>query len=295
MKEGSINFYFLLNILLKNIVWLVLAAILGGVVMYGYSSNTAITTYTSSLKLLVRNFSIRDGAGNPFVDSEDGEDSDKEKQDYSYIISTSAISASKSLIETYMVIIKTEDSLKMVVDDIKANAGYTDELTYKPVEDDEIFTDDDWYKHMGTWEVGASIYMAPVGETEVFQVNVTTTDYRKTEAISKAIKNQIQAIINENYDVGSVHVIESPHAPYRSTPTYMSKVLIGAVAGFALVAVAFFIAAYVDNTVKCEADIKESMGVLPLGEIPDLIDVRKTSYRYYHYKNSKYSYKEKEE
>jgi len=299
LKEGSINFYFLLNILLKNIVWILLAAIVGGGLMYAYSSHTAVISYTSSLKLLVRNFSIRDNEGNPFVDSENDEDTENDSEstidqdEISYVISTSAISASKSLIETYMVIIKTEDSLKMILEDIKENEGY--ELTYKPIEEDPVFTNDDWYKTMGTWEVGASITMAPVGDTEIFQVTVTTTDYRKTEAISKAIKNQIQEVINKNYDIGSVYVIESPYTPYRVTPAHVRNVLIGAIAGFAIAVVAFFIAAYVDNTVKCEEDIKEAMGVLPLGEIPDLIEVQKTSYKYYNSKYSRYSYKDKEE
>ena len=288
MKEGSINFYFLLNILLKNIVWILLAAIVGGGLMYAYSSHTAITTYTSSLKLLVRNFSIREDADNPFA-TED-EDAANSKENLNYILSTSAISASKSLIETYKVIIATEDSINMLIQDIKANKGY--DLSYKPVEDDTVFTDDDWYKNIATWEVRGSLNMYAVGDTEVLQIDVTTSDYRKTEAISKALNNQIQEVINENYDIGSVHVIESPYTPYRVPPAHVRNVLIGVIAGFAIAAVAFFIIAYVDNTVKCEEDIKESMGVLPLGEIPDLIEVQKTSYKYY---NSKYSYKYKEE
>lgn len=289
MKEGSINFYFLLNILLKNIVWILLAAIVGGGLMYAYSSHTAITTYTSSLKLLVRNFSIREDADNPFA-TED-EDAANSKENLNYILSTSAISASKSLIETYKVIIATEDSINMLIQDIKANKGY--ELSYKPVEDDTVFTDDDWYKNIAAWEVRGSLNMYAVGDTEVLQIDVTTSDYRKTEAISKALNNQIQEVINENYDIGSVHVIESPYTPYRVPPAHVRNVLIGVIAGFAIAAVAFFIIAYVDNTVKCEEDIKESMGVLPLGEIPDLIEVQKTSYKYYY--NSKYSYKYKEE
>ena len=210
----------------------------------------------------------------------------------SYIISTSAIAASKSLIETYMVIIQTEDSLKMILDDIKAKDGYTGELSYRPVADDPVFDDADWYKNMGTWEIRSSLNMSPVGDTEIFQVNVTTTDYRKTEAISKAISNQIQQVINKNYDIGSVHVIETPYTPYRVAPVYVRNVIIGFLAGFALAAVAFFIVAYVDNTVKSEADIKEAMGVLSLGEIPDLLEVRKTSYKYYNYKKYRYDYKE---
>lgn len=290
MKEGSINFYFLLNILLKNIIWILLAAIVGGGLMYAYSSHTAVITYTSSLKLLVRNFSIREDADDPFAT--DGEEGSNSKENMNYILSTSAISASKSLIETYKVIIETEDSINMLIEDIKANSGY--QLSYKPVEEDPVFTDADWYNKIATWEVRGSLNMYAVGDTEVLQIDVTTTDYRKTEAISKAINNQIQQVINENYDIGSVHVIESPYTPYRVMPAHVRNVFIGVIAGFAIAAVAFFIVAYVDNTVKCEEDIKESMGVLPLGEIPDLVEVQKTSYKYYNSKYSRYSYKDKE-
>lgn len=259
--------------------------------MYAYSEHTAVTTYTSSLKLLVRNFSIREDADNPFAtDDEEGKNS---KENLNYILSTSAISASKSLIETYKVIITTEDSINMLIEDIKENKGYT--LSYKPVEDDIIFSDDNWYNNISTWEVRGSLNMYAVGDTEVLQIDVNTTDYRKTEAISKALNNQIQEVINENYDIGSVHVIESPYTPYRVPPAHVRNVLIGAIAGFAIAAVVFFIVAYVDNTVKCEADIKESTGVLPLGEIPDLVEVQKTSYRYYNSKYSRYQYKDKEE
>ncbi|MBQ8164249.1 MAG: hypothetical protein IJZ94_00330 [Clostridia bacterium] len=292
MKEGSINFYFLLNILIKNIIWILLAAVLGGGLMYAYSSHTAVTTYTSSLKILVRNVSLRDKEENPAEPEED----DTASYYSVYGLTTSAINASKSLIETYTVIIRTEDSLRMFLEDIKSNNGY--ELSYVPVEDDKVLNDEDWYMNMGTWEIGSSLDMYAVGDTEVLQIDVTTSDYRKTEAISKAIDNQIQEVINENYDIGSVHVIESPSTPYRVPPAHIRNVIIGVAAGFALAAIAFFIAAYVDNTVKCEADIKESMGVLPLGEIPDLVEVQKFSYKYNNSKYSKYgyrSYKKKEE
>ena len=73
MKEGSINFYFLLSILIKNIIWILLAAVLGGTLMYAYSSHTAVTTYTSSLKILVRNVSLRDEDEDIELDDEDNE------------------------------------------------------------------------------------------------------------------------------------------------------------------------------------------------------------------------------
>ena len=178
---------------------------------------------------------------------------------------------------------------RMFLEDIQANNGY--ELTYVPVEDDTVLDNEDWYTNMGTWEIRGSLNISAVGDTEVMQIDVTTTDYRKTEAISKAIENQIQEVINENYDIGSVHVIESPTTPYRVPPAHIRNVLIGVAAGFALATVAFFIAAYVDNTVKCETDIKEAMGVLPLGEIPDFIEVQKSSYKYYSSRYSRYSYR----
>lgn len=144
---------------------------------------------------------------------------------------------------------------------------------------------------MATWEIRGSLDIAAVGDTEVMQINITTADYRKTEAISKAIDNQIQKVINENYDIGSVHVIESPTTPYRVPPAHIKNVILGAVGGFALAVIGFFIAAYVDNTVKSDVDIKEAMGVLPLGEIPDFIEVQKSSYKYYNSRYSKYAYK----
>lgn len=287
MKEGSINFYFLLHILLRNIIWILLAAIVGGGLMYAYSDRHSVTTYTSSLKLLVRNFSIREDAMDSFPT--DGEDNSNSKENLNYILSTSAISASKSLIETYKVIIATDNSINMLISDIQANKGYN--LSYKPVEDDPVFTDANWYKNISVWEIRGSLNMYAVGDTEILQIDVTTVDYRRTEAIAKAIENKIQEVINKNYDIGSVHVIESPGTPYRVPPAHVRNVLLGAIAGFALSAVIFFVIAYIDNTVKSEDDIKEAMGVMPLGEIPDLIEVNKKSYKYY---NSRYLYRDKE-
>ena len=255
--------------------------------MYAYSDRNSVTTYTSSLKLLVRNFSIREDSMDSFPT--DGEDNSNSKENLNYILSTSAISASKSLIETYKVIIATEDSIQMLIDDIQLHNGY--ELKYKPSGDDQIFTDKDWYKNISVWEIRSSLSMYAVGDTEVLQIDVTTADYRRTEAFAKAINNKIQEVINENYDIGSVHVIESPGVPYPVAPAHVRNVTIGAAAGFAFAAIMFFIIAYVDNTVKSEDDIKEAMGVMPLGEIPDLVEVNKKSYKYY---NSRYLYKDKE-
>ncbi len=266
MREANINLNFIFNIILKNIIWILIAAVLGGTAMYAYAKYTAVTTYTSSVKFLVRNISKND------VD---------ELEDYSVVgLSASSIEASKSLINTYIEVIKTQDALEMFLEDIKENDGYKDMLSY-PMSEEEINAADPlWVEKMSIGEIGGSLYMYALGETEILKIDVTSFDVRKAEAISIAIENVVPSVINELYDIGSVKVIESALTPYKVTSSYTVRVGLGAVLGFVLSAAIFFIFAYLDNTIKSEEDIKEGLGILSLGEVPDLVEVYKHKAKY---------------
>ncbi|MBQ8827894.1 MAG: hypothetical protein IJZ90_01975 [Clostridia bacterium] len=261
MKEANINLSFVLNVLVKNIIWILLAAFLGGGIAYGYARHTAVTRYTSSVKFLVRNFTMNEYSA---------------LEEYAAVgLSASSISASKSLIGTYIEVIKTEDALDMFLEDVKANDGYKEKLTYTYSDDEVAVAGDNWIENIDTGDIKSSLTLGAVGDTEILQIDVTFSDARQSEAVALAIENVLPSVINQLYDIGSVRVIESATTPVRESTQTLQTTLIGTAVACVFSAAIFFLIAYLDNTIKCEEDIKVLFGVLALGEVPDLQEADK--------------------
>ncbi|GHU83665.1 hypothetical protein AGMMS50284_7590 [Clostridia bacterium] len=118
-------------------------------------------------------------------------------------------------------------------------------------------------------EIKKSLNIVSVNETEILQISATTTDPN----LSANICNQLVAAAPERLQkiikAGSVEPIGVAKPPTNpSSPKVERNAIVGAAFGL-LIAIAWsFIAAFLDNTIKGEEELKQRFNVPILGMLP---------------------------
>lgn len=227
-------------------VWLILAAaIVGAAIFFTYAWYFVAPIYEASIVFYVNN--SNELPSNVYSTSK---------------VSPSDINAAKSLVETYIVILKTNETY----DEISEAMGEK----YSPQ------------------RVAAMIDAEALNETEVFKVTVrgnSTEDiYKMTELIGEILPRRISDIV----DGSDVRVVN--HARLnenRVYPSYSRTTGIGFAVGL-LLAVAFIVIRdLLNNTVRNEEYLQQMYTVPVLTVVPEITRSRRGGYGYGYYKKAK--------
>ena len=176
-------------------------------------------------------------------------------------ISSQDISASKSLVNSYIVILNTRESLNDVIDYAGVNRTYN--------------------------EIKGMISASAVSSTEIFRVTVTSTDPQEAEHIADAIAYVLPKRISSIIEGTSAKVVDAAVMPTRSSsPNYTKNTMIGFVAGLVLAAVFVVIRELMDITIRKEEDITQTCTHPVLAAVPDMEVDTKGGY-YYGYGKTK--------
>lgn len=112
-----------------------------------------------------------------------------------------------------------------------------------------------------------------VGETEIFTVTVTSADPQMSATIANTIAEVAPGIISEIISGSRATVIDYARVPTgRSSPSYTTSAILGAMVGALLAAVFIFIQNRMDVHVKTEEMLAQICGAPVLGVIPDFAD-----------------------
>ena len=177
--------------------------------------------------------------------------------DASFSISTGDISASKSLVNTYIVILKTRETLNDVID-------------YAGVD-------------CSSGELASMIKAESVGETQIFQVNVTSPDPVEAEKIADAIAYILPKRITSIVEGTSAKVVDAAVLPSGpSTPSYSRNTILGFVLGMILVVGVLILRELFNVTIRTEEDIARISSYPILAAVPDM-DAPSKGGRYYSY------------
>ena len=178
--------------------------------------------------------------------------------DSGFDLTSSGITASKSLVESYIVILKTRNSLEAVID-------------YSGV--DRNFGD-----------VVDMISASSVNETEIFRVTVTSTDPKEAEKIASAIAYILPKRISSVIQGSTAVVVDSPVVPEKaSSPSYKNNTLIGFLLGFVMSISVIVLREIFDITIREESDITEGHDYPVLATVPDMNAHTKGGYHRYSY------------
>ncbi len=227
--------------------WMVvLVAVLGAVLAFTYTFFFVTPEYQSSAMFYVNNSSLSVG-------------------DTSLSISSADITASKNLVDTYIVILNTRETLSEVIEYAGVNHSYS--------------------------EVKAMLQAGSVNDTEVFRVTVTCADPHEAERIANAVAYILPSRIASIVEGTSAQVVDSavvPGAP--SSPSYVNNTMLGFAVGFILSVLIIILRVLFDTTIRAEDDILQVCNHPVLASVPDMNAPSKGGY-YYGYGNKRSSKK----
>ena len=224
--SAEINIRRLVDAVLHRLWAVVLAAILGTVLVFFGTRLLVTPQYEASAMFYVNNNSISVG-------------------DASLSISSADITASKSLVDTYIVILNTRATLVDVIDYAGVNISYG--------------------------ELSQMIRAEAVNDTEVFEVVVTHPDPQEAEKIANAIGYILPKRISSIIESTSAKIVESAIVPAKpSSPDYTMNAVIGFLLGLVLSAGVIILRELMDVTIRTEEDIAQITFLPVLSEIPDM-------------------------
>ena len=181
--------------------------------------------------------------------------------DASVSISSGDLSTSRSLVDSYIVILNTRETLMDVVDYAGVSRSYG--------------------------QVRSMLTSAAVNETEIFQVTVTSSSPQEAERIANAIAYILPKRIGTIIDGTSAKVVDAAVVPTKpSSPSYTNNTIIGFVLGLVLSVGVIALREIFDITIRAEDDIGQSCKHPILAAVPDMAAPSKGS-SYYAYGSSR--------
>lgn len=172
-------------------------------------------------------------------------------------ISTAEISAAKSLVDTYSVILKTRMTLEDVIE--QSGVSYTYEQLVK------------------------MITAGSVNGTEVFYINVKSADPAEAELLANTIALVLPDKIASIVDGSSVRIVDYAVKPaVKSSPNTAKNAVLGALLGVVLSCGLIIVMDLMDDQIHDVDYLNNTYSDIPvLAVIPDLLSKNKSSYYYY--------------
>ena len=190
--------------------------------------------------------------------------------DASFSISSGDITAAKSLVDTYIVILNSRTCLNDVID----YAGI--DLSYG--------------------ELKGMISASAVNSTEIFEVVVTSPDPAQAKDIANAIAHILPKKISNIVESTAANVVDyAVTSSTPSSPNYIQNTITGLMFGFILSICIIIIREVFDITIRAEEDIQQHCNYPILSAVPDMQSHSKGGYYYGGYGSSSAKNKSKEQ
>lgn len=232
----EIDLLHIIKLLFQKIWIIIICMVLLGAMAFSYALFFITPQYEATAMMYVNNSSFTVGST-------------------SFSISAGELSAAKSLLEIYVVILKTRTTLEKVID--KAGLDYTYEELYKMVS------------------------ASAMNDTEVFKITVSSSDPTEAKLIVDTIVEVLPDRISDIVDGSSVRLVDHAVRPNKkASPSYTKYALIGMVLGAVLSCGAIIVLDLLDTTVRDE-DYLKNYDIPVLAVIPNVND-HKSSYQNYY-------------
>lgn len=243
MQQGNegirIDLMKIIDALLRRAWIIVLAMVMCGILAFSLASGFITPLYKANVLMYVNNSSFSVGSTN-------------------FSISSSEITAAKSLVDTYIVILRTRMTLNEVISAGNLNYSYAD--------------------------LNDMISAEAVNGTEVFSVTVTSPDPQEAEHIANTIGMILPDKIADVVEGSSVRIVDFAVVPARkSSPNVSQFTMIGLILGLLISCAAIVIVEMLDDQIDSEEYLLNHYGKIPLlTAIPDLLDSKDQGYYSYY-------------
>ncbi len=243
-KEIELDLFQVVNILWQKALIIILAASIFGAASFAGTFFFISPKYKATTSMYVNNSSFSFGAT-------------------SFSITSSELSASNTLVSTYIYILESRTTLEEVISE--AGLSYTYEDLEKMID------------------------ARAVSDTAAFDVTVESENPVEAELVANTIAKILPDRIAEIVDGSSVRIVDYAIIPaHRSSPSYIKNTLIGALIGGILcsaVVLAVFVTSEKRNVdIRSVDDLKDMYPDIPvLALIPDMRISGKKGYYYSSY------------
>ena len=243
-KEIELDLFQVVNILWQKALIIILAATIFGAASFAGTFFFISPKYKATTSMYVNNSSFSFGAT-------------------SFSITSSELSASNTLVSTYIYILESRTTLEEVISE--AGLSYTYEDLEKMID------------------------ARAVSDTAAFDVTVESENPVEAELVANTIAKILPDRIAEIVDGSAVRIVDYAIIPaHRSSPSYIKNTLIGAVIGGILcsaVVLAMFVTSEKRNDdIRSVDDLKDMYPDIPvLALIPDMRISGKKGYYYSSY------------
>lgn len=167
-------------------------------------------------------------------------------------VSLADLSTSQALVQTYLVIMKTRLTLNEVIERAGLNYSYG--------------------------QLSGMISAAPVNETEIFRITVTSPDPVEAELIANTIVEVLPKKIEEIMDGSSARAVDYAVVPTsKSSPSITRYVEMGMLAGFAISCGIIILIELLDEQIRDEDYLTQTYDLPVLAGIPDLLSSKTRS------------------
>ncbi len=220
-----------------NRLWLIaVVSIVSGALALLATVYLITPMYESSALFYVNNNSLSVGGTTVDIDSGD-------------------ITASKSLVQTYIVILNSREVLEDVIDFAEVDYTYG--------------------------QLKEMLSASSVNATEVFEVVITGPDPYEAEKIASAITEILPNKISNIVEGTSAKVVDyAIVASKPSSPNRVINTIVGFVIGFVISVLAVILNEFFDNTIRSEEDVSQISNHPILAAVPDMLSRSKGGYYY---------------
>lgn len=243
-EEYEIDLFKLIKVLWSKAIVIMFVAVLVGTLVFGATYLFVEPTYQATASIYVNNSSVSLGSAR-------------------FTISSSELSASNNLVNTYIYILKSRTTLE----DVIAKA----QLPYNYI------------------TLGKMLTISPVTNTAAFDVTVVSHSPTEAELIANTIATVLPERITEIVDGSNVRIVDYAIVPSgRSGPSFTMNTLIGFLVGaflaIAIITIRFIIDEQNDVLIRSADELRKlypDISVLAL--IPDMRLSEKKGYYYSSY------------
>lgn len=225
--NDTIDLLELAEYLWKRILVILAAVLAGGALAFIYTVFLVTPQYSSSVMLYVNNSSISLGKTSVSIASGD-------------------LTASRNLVETYIVILNSRETLEEIIRE--ADVSYT-------------------YK-----QLGEMIAAEAVNDTEVFEVTVTSEDPEEASKIANTVVDVLPARIKSIVDGSNAVRVDSAIPIYKPvSPNVMKNTAMGVLLGLVLSCGVYVVMFLMDTEIHSESYLLRTYPNIPLlTVVPDV-------------------------
>lgn len=222
-QKNEINVLFIIQSLLHHWYVILIAVLVLGLGAFSFAKLFVTPTYSSTVKFYVNN------------------DSD------SVNVSSSELQAAQDLVNTYIAILETPDTLNMIIE----KAGLS----------------------CNSKQLNKMIQATTVNQTEVFAITVTTTDPEASLLIAQTICEVFPDRISDIVTKSSVKIVQYAELPEEPvSPNFVSYALVGMLLGLFGSAAVILLKEIADNSIHDDSYASQTYPIRTLAYVPGFFE-----------------------